>query len=70
MLIKDGRKNTQRDADPHETAGDANHNRSDIEKLIKRADYHVRAVSIKKRNLDRVLDKPTDRIAVAGGTER
>ena len=51
----------------NETAGDANHNRSDIEKLIKRAGYHVRAVSIKNGNLDRVLDKPTDLIAVAGG---
>jgi diacylglycerol kinase (ATP) len=51
----------------NETAGDANHSRCGIVKLIERAGYHVRAVSSKADNLDRVLDKPADLIAIAGG---
>jgi diacylglycerol kinase family enzyme len=51
----------------NETAGDATHSLSGIVKLIKRAGYRVRAVSSKNRKLDRVLDKPADLIAIAGG---
>jgi diacylglycerol kinase (ATP) len=51
----------------NETAGAANHSRSEIVKLIERTGYRVRAVSSKADDLDGVLDKPADLVVVAGG---
>jgi len=67
VLTKDGAKKTRSDPIHNETAGNANHSRSGIVKLIENAGCRVTAVSSKDGDLDRVLDQPADLVVVAGG---